>query len=199
MMRCYRPLTAVLSAALIAVSLNCCASPTAQTSNEIAQVRGDVRFMQLSGTIWMHSSDDDVPGFGKVISHGLIVVDGDNAILIDSGWTDAQTTQILDWAAHDLGKPVTQAVFTHAHADKMGGVGAIRARGIATYALPLSNKLAVERGLVPAENDLALQANGADITIGPVSLFYPGGGHTEDNIVAYVDGGAILFGGCLIS
>ena len=31
-----------------------------------------------------------------------------------------------------------------------------------------------------------------------VQLFYPGPGHTEDNIVAYVPAAGVLFGGCLL-
>jgi glyoxylase-like metal-dependent hydrolase (beta-lactamase superfamily II) len=93
---------------------------------------------------------------------------------------------------------VKLAVFTHAHADKMGGVGIVRKRGIQTYALARSNELAIKRGFTPAEAALELRVNGPLQTLGPLTVFYPGAGHTADNIVVNIEGAGILFGGCLI-
>ncbi len=160
--------------------------------------RDDVRFSQLSPTVWMHTSMRDVPAFGLTPANGLIVIDGDHSILVDTAWNDEQTAAILDWATLTLKKPVKLAVFTHAHADKMGGVGIVRKRGIQTYALALSNQLAIKRRLTPAETALELRADGPSQTLGPLTVFYPGAGHTEDNIVVNVEGAGILFGGCLI-
>ncbi len=140
----------------------------------------------------------DVPGFGRVPANGLIVIDGDHSVLVDTAWNDDQTAAILDWAKLTLKKPVKLAVFTHAHADKMGGVGIVRKRGIETYALALSNQLAIKRGFSPAENALELRENGPSQTLGPLTVFYPGAGHAEDNIVVNLKGSGILFGGCLI-
>ncbi|MEO8350498.1 MAG: subclass B1 metallo-beta-lactamase [Chthoniobacteraceae bacterium] len=157
-----------------------------------------VRFAQLSPTVWMHTSMKEVPGFGLVPANGLIVIEGDHSVLVDTAWNDDQTAQILDWATDTLKKPIQSAVFTHAHADKMGGVGIVRKRGIETYALPLSNTLAVKRGLSPAEHELDLRENGPSQTFGPLAIFYPGAGHTTDNIVVNIETAGILFGGCLI-
>lgn len=159
--------------------------------------RDELEFTQLGEGVWMHTSWKDVPPWGPVMSNGLIVADGEGSFLIDTAWNDEQTAAILDWAERELGRPVRGAVFTHAHEDKMGGVGAVRARGIRTYALALSNQLAAEGGVMPAEASLRLEAGGEPQTLGPVQVFYPGGGHTRDNIVVAVDGG-VLFGGCLI-
>ena len=160
--------------------------------------RDDVRFAQLSPTVWMHTSMKDVPAFGLVPANGLLVIDGDHSILIDTAWNDDQTATILDCARLTLKKPVKLAVFTHAHADKMGGVGIVRQRGIQTYALALSNELAIKRGYTPAEAALELRVNGPSQTLGQLTVFYPGAGHTDDNIVVNIEGAGILFGGCLI-
>ncbi len=162
------------------------------------QGRDDLRLTRLSPIVWMHTTIKILPNFGPFPSNGLLVIDGPDAILVDSAWNDEQTAAILDWAAQELKHPVTRAVFTHAHEDKMGGVGAIIARDIATYALPLTNELSADRGLVAARNDLALAEAGPPVFLGPVELFYPGPGHTADNIVANVGTAGILFGGCLI-
>lgn len=172
--------------------------PSATPPSTTDSKRDDVRFSQLSPTVWMHTSMKDMPAFGLTPSNGLLVIDGEHSILIDTAWNDDQTAAILEWARMTLKKPVKLAVFTHAHADKMGGVGIVRKQGIQTYALALSNQLAIKRGLTPAENALELRADGPSQTLGPLTVFYPGAGHTEDNIVVDVKGAGILFGGCLI-
>ncbi|KAE9631725.1 subclass B1 metallo-beta-lactamase [Parasedimentitalea maritima] len=169
---------------------------TADTSTE--RRVPPVKFLQLSETVWMHTSYKVLKKFGAYPSNGLVVVDGANSILIDSAWTDAQTTEILDWARNELGHPVKQAIFTHAHSDKMGGVGAVQARGIETHALALSNQIASASGLMPAEFDLTLNQSDKALNFGPVEVFYPGAGHSADNLVAYIPEAEILFGGCLI-
>ncbi|MHA3775261.1 subclass B1 metallo-beta-lactamase [Verrucomicrobiota bacterium sgz303538] len=194
-------LAANLLLTCLMVTAHC--SPAASTTSKTPpptsdSKRDDVRFSQLSPTVWMHTSMKDIPAFGLTPSNGLLVIDGDHSILVDTAWDDDQTAAILDWATLTLNKPVKLAVFTHAHADKMGGVGIVRKRGIQTYALALSNQLAVKRRLSPAETSLELRANNPSQTLGPLTVFYPGAGHTEDNIVVNVKDAGILFGGCLI-
>ena len=67
-------------------------------------------------------------------------------LVVDTAWTDDQTAQILNWIKQEINLPVALAVVTHAHQDKMGGMDALHAAGIATYANALSNQLAPARG-----------------------------------------------------
>ena len=89
----------------------------------------------------------DMPGFGAVASNGLIVRDGGRVLVVDTAWTDDQTAQILNWIKREINLPVALAVVTHAHQDKMGGMDALHAAGIATYANALSNQLAPQEGM----------------------------------------------------
>ena len=79
-------------------------------------------------------------------------------LVVDTAWTDDQT-QILNWIKQEINLPVALAVVTHAHQDKMGGMDALHAAGIATYANALSNQLAQE-GMVAAQHSLTFAANG---------------------------------------
>ena len=76
----------------------------------------------------------------------MIVRDGGRVLLVDTAWTDDQTAQILNWIKREINLPVALAVVTHAHQDKMGGMDALHAAGIATYANALSNQLAPQEG-----------------------------------------------------
>lgn len=185
-------------AILAAVLLAGCAPDRGPVPASTSASIGGVQFRQLAPGVWMHSSWQDVAGFGRVVSHGLLVVEGKRSRLIDTGWNDEQTDAILRFAETSLGAPVAEAVFTHAHSDKMGGVGILRRRGVATYALTLSNRRAPVEGVPPAEHDLTLAAGGAAQAFGSVQLFWPGAGHTPDNIVVWLPETRILFGGCLI-
>ncbi|WP_230467380.1 subclass B1 metallo-beta-lactamase [Lujinxingia vulgaris] len=184
-------------------SVGACANPgkAAPDTQAVGRVpggeRAEVVFEELVPGVWLHLSHRRVEPWGDVPSYGLVVEREDGALLIDSAWTDAQTAEILAWTEDVLDSRVTDAVFTHAHADKMGGVGMLRERGVKTYAAYDSNQLAVERGLVPAEHAIAFGAEG-EFRLGPAVVFDPGAGHTEDNIVVGLPEHGILFGGCLI-
>ena len=161
---------------------------------------GDLVFRQLAPNVWQHTSYLDMPGFGAVASNGLIVRDGGRVLLVDTAWTDDQTAQILNWIKR-VNLPVALAVVTHAHQDKMGGMDALHAAGIATYANALSNQLARKRaGCGATQPDFRRQWLGRTATapnFGPLKVFC-GPGHTSDNITVGIDGTDIAFGGCLI-
>jgi glyoxylase-like metal-dependent hydrolase (beta-lactamase superfamily II) len=153
---------------------------------------------RLAPDVWMHTSYKFVPEFGSVLSHGLVVRVAGAVYLIDTAWTDVQTVEVLAWVSEHLAAPVAAAVVTHAHEDKMGGMKALHDRGVATYAIGLTNRAALERHLEPAVHELALTANARALANGAIEVFYPGAGHTRDNVVVYLNESRVLFGGCLI-
>lgn len=158
----------------------------------------NVEVRELADGVWLHTSYEHMPEFGLVLSNGLLVRIDRGLLLVDTAWTDAQTEQIAQWAEANLNASITAAVVTHGHRDKMGGVGALVKRGIATYALDITNQAASSRGLTPARETLTLENDVASLFGGTVEVFYPGPGHTADNVVVYVAGARVLFGGCLI-
>lgn len=164
---------------------------------------GEVSFTELRPGVWQHTSYLDLTGFGPVPSNGLLVVDGETSLLVDTAWTEYQTAQILRWAEQVLAKPVRVAVVTHAHQDKMGGIGALNAAGIPSWANPLSNALAPQHDLLPASNALAFDAQGwatgaGAAALAPLKIYFPGGAHTRDNITVGLPELGLAFGGCMI-
>lgn len=187
---------------LAAGSTNASAEQTAPLKDE----RNGVHFTKLDDKVWMHTTYATIEGWGTFPSNGLIVLTEDTAVLVDTAWDNEQTSIILSWAQEVLGTPITSAVFTHAHSDKMGGVERVKKSGAATYAHPLSNILAPDEGVVPAEFDLVVALDGTATVpkghpashLAGLEVFYAGAAHTTDNIVVKVTGTDILFGGCLI-
>ncbi len=162
------------------------------------QADQDVVFEPLVPGVWVHTSFKEMQRWGNVPTNGLIVENGDHSVLVDTAWNDAQTEQIVQWAKRELGKPIQMAVFTHAHEDKMGGVGVLRRQGIKTFAAEDSNTFAAQRGMEPAEHALAFDDAAVSGDVPPLVVFDPGPGHTLDNIVVGIPQAGVLFGGCLI-
>jgi metallo-beta-lactamase class B len=173
------------------------AVPTQTPPTEPESVFGPVEFTKLTDDVWLHTSYKSLPEIGPFPSNGLIVKTDAGPVLIDTAWNDAQTEQILEWSEETLGAPIEHLIVTHAHDDKMGGVAALHQRNIATHGLRLTNEAAKTRNLVPTRESFDL-VEGRSIEIGGVEVFNPGAGHTEDNVVVFVESTHVLFGGCLV-
>ena len=173
----------------------------AETAREYTQEQfGEIAVTQLRPGVWMHTSTLSLPGIGPVRSNGLLVLDGDRTILVDTAWTDDQTRDILAYARDVIGAPVARAVITHAHQDKMGGIAALHEAGVESWAHSLTNEFAPEHGFEPARNTLRFGPDGfaTNGAFGPLRVFSPGPGHTKDNIAVGLADGTLAFGGCLI-
>lgn len=143
-----------------------------------------------------------VEPWGPVLSQGMVIKTEGGVALVDTAWTDEDTETLLSLIDNELGESPDIAIITHAHADKMGGMGALQKNGIGGRAHPLTNEDAPSRGfkktmfsiLDGKTREMLLGAEGEE----GVTVFYPGPGHTRDNIVVYYAPAKALFGGCLI-
>jgi metallo-beta-lactamase class B len=86
---------------------------------------------------------------------------------------------------------------THFHDDKTAGLGYYRHQGIKTYTTVLTDNLSKKNEKKRAE---FLIAGDTVFSVGEYSfeVYYPGQGHTADNIVIWFKEQRILYGGCLI-
>ena len=149
--------------------------------------------------MWTHTATREI-GDGCVFpSNGLVVRDGDGLLLVDAAWGGENTAALLAATEDQIGLPVRRAASTHSHDGRTGGVTTLAAAGVVTFAMPLTRQLArAEGGEVPARALDGLGAPGDAVRFGPVEVFYPGPGHAPDNVVVYVPGAHVLFGGCAV-
>jgi metallo-beta-lactamase class B len=157
---------------------------------------------KIAEGVWIHKSYQHVEPWGTVLSQGMVVDTGAGVALVDTAWDDAETETLLSLIAQATGQEPDIAIITHAHADKMGGVAALQQHGIGGRAHPLTNEDAPARGLRKTMFSI-LSENNRDELLGDegedgVVAYYPGPGHTRDNIVVYYAPAKVLFGGCLI-
>ncbi|GAB3271630.1 subclass B1 metallo-beta-lactamase [Parahaliea aestuarii] len=159
---------------------------------------GEVRLHQISDGVWSHIATQQL---GDLLypSNGLIVRDGNTLLLVDTAWGAENTAALLDAIDRQIGLPVTRAVSTHFHDDRVGGVRVLQETGVATYASPVTRQLALGEGNeVPSHSLQGLSSPGDVLPFGPLEIFYPGAGHAPDNIVVYVPSARVLFGGCAV-
>lgn len=151
---------------------------------------------QIAPDVWLHTSTHPVGAF-IYPANGLILLRNNEALLIDTGWTPEQARLLERWISVEQKAKLHLAVATHFHNDRTGGVEALAAKGVRTVAHPLTTRLAKEHGL-PTPEPLIGFEEGAWRLDDRCELFFPGAGHTRDNIVAHVRDADILYGGCFL-
>ncbi len=158
---------------------------------------GELELKRVSKSVFRHISFLATDDFGKVGCNGILVVNGGEALLIDSPTNDTAAALLLDWIGNNLKCKVIGVVATHFHDDCLGGFTEFHKRQIPTYASFNTITLAKANGNEIPQigfNDY-LEINVGDKK---VMAGYFGEGHTQDNVVAYFPSEKVLFGGCLV-
>ncbi|HZV61648.1 MAG TPA: DIM/SIM/IMP family subclass B1 metallo-beta-lactamase [Methylophilaceae bacterium] len=166
----------------------------ATNSAMAADALPELEIKQLTDDVYLHTSYQVVEGFGLVDSNGLVVVINDAAYIIDTPWSAPDTKKLLAWLeARNL--TVKGSVSTHFHEDRTAGIQVLNSKNIPTYASSLTNALLRKANQAQAsrafDNNLWLVED-------QIEVFYPGPGHSQDNVVVWLPNQGVLFGGCFI-
>ncbi len=154
-----------------------------------------LKITKLSDNVYQHTSYKEIGSWGMVAASGLIVVDGINAHIIDTPWTKGDTEKLVSWIESKK-LLVKSSVVTHFHGDASGGISFLNNAQIKTYATALTNKLLSQKNREKSSDEIP--NNTFELVKNTVEVFYPGGGHTQDNIVVWLPKEEILFGGCFV-
>ncbi|HET8647974.1 MAG TPA: subclass B1 metallo-beta-lactamase [Vicinamibacteria bacterium] len=160
------------------------------------EVSPDLQVRELRPGVWLHTSWQALEGGTRFPSNGLIVRERDHLLLVDTAWGEPLTEQLLAWIERRLRRRVRAAVVTHFHGDRLGGAAALQRRGIPFHGHPLTAQLAPTVKLPPPQVLPDLERPGASASWRSLEVFYPGPAHTRDNVVVWLPGPRVLFGGC---
>lgn len=160
------------------------------------RLENDVLITPLSDDIYLHTSYFKLSKWGRFVAHGLISTKNQEAVLIDTAWTNQQTTTILNWLRAQNFE-VKGMVATHFHDDSIGGIKVLHEQGIPTFGNTKTIALVSQRGGIPPQNGIESNLFSWKIGTQTIELFYPGPGHTADNWVAWFPEEKILFAGDL--
>ncbi|MFT5757350.1 MAG: glyoxylase-like metal-dependent hydrolase (beta-lactamase superfamily II) [Alteromonadaceae bacterium] len=159
---------------------------------------GDIKKLKikkLSDNVYQHISFKRTEKWGVVETSGLVVINGTEAHMIDTPWTTQGTKELIEWI-EAKGLTIKSAVVTHFHEDSSNDLPLLNDFKIKTYATSLTNKLLKLKKKETSSDEIS--GNTFELLDGVVSVYYPGAGHTKDNIVVWLPKEKILFGGCFV-
>ena len=155
-----------------------------------------LNIFHLEGGLYVYTTYG-LSGTVSTPANGMYLVTANHVVLFDTPWDEAQFQPLLDSIEKKHHRPVIACIVTHYHADRTAGLEYYREKGINTWSSALTYRLCGEKGLNQAiqyfVNDTVFNIDGYSF-----ETYYPGPGHTEDNIVLWFPADKVLYGGCLI-
>lgn len=155
-----------------------------------------LKISHLTGEFYIYTTYSTYEG-DQVPANGMYLVNNDGVVLFDTPWDTTQFQPLLDSIKLRHNKNVVLCIATHWHSDRTAGLEYYRQKGIKTYTTVLTDELSKKNNKKRAE---FLMTKDTIFNVGQYSFetYYPGQGHTADNIVIWFSREKILYGGCLI-
>ncbi|MEL7447800.1 MAG: subclass B1 metallo-beta-lactamase [Pseudomonadota bacterium] len=155
---------------------------------------GKLQITELADGLYLHTSYKMFSNGKYFPSNGLIVVDGTDAWVIDSPWPVADTPALVAWI-NERDLTLRAVLATHSHDDRTSGFAWLNDKGIDTVALIGTNRFLKVAGKATATREFDGQT---ELLPGKIEAFYPGSGHTPDNVVVWLPEHKLLYGGCFV-
>ena len=198
--------------------LNCtaCTSSSKNTNKEVKSLTpasednsqskiGDIIYNQdksitlskVADRIWVYTTSLVIDG-SNVPANGLIAISSEGLILIDTPWNDEKTKELVEFADQTFEKSISLAIITHFHNDRVGGIHALKEYNIKAISTELTADLAEKSGYDRPLPEIRNVVQPIDVGDVRLEIYYPGAGHTIDNITVWFPEEKLLFGGCFI-
>lgn len=130
-------------------------------------------------------------------ANAVFIVSSVGIVLLDTPWNNEQTDTLVNLLETRYGQKVVACISTHWHEDRVGGVKALQARGIATWSSAQTAALCRAQGK-PAPAYTFTKDTIFHFGQETLETFYPGPGHTLDNITVWLPREKLLFAGCFL-
>ncbi|HEX3030226.1 MAG TPA: subclass B1 metallo-beta-lactamase [Clostridia bacterium] len=155
-----------------------------------------VELTKLNENIWVHTTYQNYNGT-RTPSNGVIAISSKGLLLVDTPWNNTQTKELISLTKKVFKKNIRIAIITHAHADRIGGIDTLISNKIEVRSTALTVKEAEKNGYRKPQPKLYTNTK---FSLGKLNVeeFYPGAGHTKDNITVWFPQYKVLYGGCLV-
>ncbi|MBS1653688.1 MAG: BlaB/IND/MUS family subclass B1 metallo-beta-lactamase [Bacteroidetes bacterium] len=166
-------------------------------TNSFSQTTGaKLLITHLTGDFYVYTSYGYFNGI-KIPANGMYLLTSKGAVVFDTPWDSTQFQPLLDSIRIKHKKETVLCIATHFHEDRTGGLDYFRNKGIKTYTTQRTDQLSLLHG---EKRAAFLIHTDTSFTVGQYSFqtYYPGEGHTRDNIVIWFKKEKVLYGGCLI-
>ena len=150
----------------------------------------------LKGDFYIYTTYHDYGG-KPFPSNSMYLVTDKGVVLFDTPWDSTQFQPLMDSIQARHGRKVTLCIATHFHADRTAGLEFYAKKGVMTYTSRLTDDFSITRNEKRATN---LFSGDTSFIWGQYSFqtYYPGHGHSRDNIVIWFEKERILYGGCFV-
>ncbi len=192
-----KSLLSLLILAAVFSPLNSLSQTTKTAVPDTVYQSDNLIIIRLSDHVYVHVSFFKSVTFGNVPCNGMLVTDKKEALVFDTPADDTSSAELVNWINKKLDCKIKAVIPTHFHEDCLGGLKIFHANSIVSYATHKTIELAKSRSFNIPVNGFK-DAKTFIVGDKQVLTAFPGEGHTQDNIVAYVPHDKILFGGCLI-
>jgi len=174
-----------------------CNTVYCQNNEKPVKICQDLELLKISDNAYIHVSYATLPNYGKVAANGLIYINGKEAFLFDTPWTDSLTEVLVTYLNRDMGLKIKGFVPNHWHEDCMGGLAYLKRIGISSYASQKTVEIARSKNLSVPEHGFT---DSLSLMLGDklIKCYFPGAAHSMDNIVVWIPSERILFPGCMI-
>lgn len=164
--------------------------------NGINAQNAKLKITPLTNSFYIHTTYNNYEG-NSIPAHGMYLVTKSGVIMFDTPWDTTQFQPLLDSINLKHQQKVTTVFATHWHSDRTEGLEFYKQKGIKTYTTTLTDELSKANNKKRAE---FLMSKDTIFSFDDYSfeVYYPGEGHTKDNIVIWFEKEKILYGGCLI-
>lgn len=155
-----------------------------------------LKISHLTGNFFIYTTYSTYEG-NQIPANGMYLLTDNGVVLFDTPWDTTQFQPLLDSIQLKHNKNVMLCIATHWHSDRTEGLEYYKQKGIKTYTTLLTDELSKKNNKKRAEFLITMDTI---FNIGHYSFetYYPGKGHTEDNIIIWFNKEKILYGGCLI-
>src|SRR5689334_15214329 len=160
------------------------------------QTKVKLKISHLTGDFFIYTTYSTYEG-SLIPANGMYLVTNKGVVLFDTPWDTTQFQPLLDSIKIKHDKKVLLCIATHWHSDRTEGLTYYKQQGIKTYTTTLTDELSKKNNKKRAEY-LIGKDTVFNIDQYSFETYYPGPGHTEDNIVIWFAKEKILYGGCLI-
>ncbi len=183
-----------LTLLLSAFIMQSCIPPFHARLKEVVYESARLKIVPLSNHAFMHVSY--LPYMGRLIGcNGLFYRNKGRVVVFDTPTDNSVSVELINWIEETLDSKVVAVIPGHFHNDCLGGLKAFHEHGAKSYANQLTCELAEKDGSIIPQN--AFEGS-LELFEGKVEIWYPGEGHTRDNVIGYIPSEKVMFGGCLI-
>ena len=150
----------------------------------------------LTGDLYVYTTHRSLNGT-SIPSNSMYLITDQGAVMFDTPWDTTQFQPLLDSIQFRHHATVVLCIATHFHDDRTAGLDFLKQKGIRTYSSKLTFDLCKEGHQKQARYVFTKDTT---FIVGQHHFlaYYPGEGHTKDNIVIWFDDEQVLYGGCVV-